>query len=98
MPTDKQLREQFDAFVYRQTVNRDYSAPWPTPTELAWLAWQARDAEVQALQRALKDARFLIGKLAGWQGVDLSELDDEYDGVITRINAALAGGEKGETE
>ena len=54
----------------------------------------ARDAEVQALQRVLKDARFLIGKLAGWQGVDLSELDDEYDGVITRISAALAG-EKG---
>lgn len=47
--------------------------------------------EVQALREALEDARFLIGKLAGWQGVDLSELDDEYDGMVAKIDAALNG-------
>lgn len=51
--SDEQLREAFDAFVYERTVNRNMSGPWPTPTELAWLAWQARDAEVQRLLTAL---------------------------------------------
>src|SRR5699024_6193158 len=51
MTDEQRMREQFDAFVYERTVNRNMSGPWPTPTELAWLAWQARDAEVQVLER-----------------------------------------------
>lgn len=47
-------------------------------------------SETEKLLAALKDARFLIGKLAGWQGMDLGELDEEYDGAVTRIDAALA--------
>lgn len=46
-------------------------------------------AERDEQKAALKEARFLIAKLAGWQGMDLSELDEEYDGVITRMDNLL---------
>lgn len=102
--TDEQrMREQFqewaDSGMRYVTDRRNDGAYISTAADDAWEGFRAgqlaRDAEVQALREALEDAQFLIEKLAGWQGMDLSELDDQYDGVITRISAALAGGETG---
>src|SRR5690625_1178851 len=97
-----------------QTVNRDYSAPWPTPTELAWLAWQARDAEVQALERvahnvmASLDAALSIlgrsheGKVPANEAVASDRMFtmmlDDYQKSLYAARAALAGGEEGEAE
>lgn len=59
----------------------------------------AADAHLVAaapdLLASLKNARFLIGKLAGWNGVDLNELDEEHDGMVAGIDAAIARAEGG---
>lgn len=47
------------------------------------------------LLASLKNARFLIGKLAGGNGVGLNELDEEYSGMVAGIEAAIARAEGG---
>lgn len=103
MTDEQRMRERFEADCLHiseeqlaRTEAGDYAIEWVHGTWIGYaIAYKARDAEVQALQRVLKDARFLIGKLAGWNGVDLNELDEEHDGMVAGIDAAIARAEGG---
>ena len=56
-----------------------------------------RQAEqIDRLEKALKFADYLIGKLAGWNGIDLSTLDEEYPEYKTIKQALAAQPQKGE--
>lgn len=96
--TNKRMRKQFKKWIDEKQYGlgwQDGRGTWEEFLSATWAGYQAgslsRDAEVQELKEALKDAQFLIGKLAGWQGMDLSELDDAYDGMVAKIDAALNG-------
>ena len=41
------------------------------------------------VQSVLKDSRYVIQKLAGSLGIDLSELDENYYNICERLDAAI---------
>lgn len=101
MPTDEQLREQFEKWIDEKQYGlgwQDGRGTWEEFLSATWAGYQAgsrsRDAEVQALREQNQQyyGLLLVVALAndghGWLNVDVSD----------RIDAALAGGETGETE
>ena len=57
---------------------------------------QQQAEQIERLEKALKFADYLIGKLAGWNGIDLSTLDEEYPEYKTINQALAAPPQKGE--
>ena len=51
--------------------------------------------QIERIGKALKFADYLIGKLAGWNGIDLSTLDEEYPEYKTIEQALAAQPQKG---
>ena len=41
------------------------------------------------VQQTLKDARHVIHKMAGWLGIDIDELDEDYNGICERLDNAI---------
>ena len=57
---------------------------------------QQQAEQIERIGKALKFADYLIGKLAGWNGIDLSTLDEEYPEYKTIKQALAAQPQKGE--
>ena|SRR5690625_1266895 len=98
MPTDEQLREQFEVFL--ATWFDVYDRAMLAPKELSSLkaAFEAghlsRDAEVQALKHALTE----LADCAEDATKRLPYPRGSLDFAIWQARTALAGGETGETE
>lgn len=104
MPTDERVREQFEEAIKRDcpAITADDFDGWDADTETyawqsitdMWIGFRSRDAEVQALKEQNHQYYDLLLVVAlandghGWLNPDVSD----------RIDAALAGGETGETE
>lgn len=38
------------------------------------------------VQQTLKDARHVIYKMSGWLGIDISELNEDFNGICDRLD------------